>query len=63
MSNILEQEPAAVIAQAHAAGIGVIPRVPLKRGMLSGRFNERTTFIDTDLRGRILSKVRRGPRA
>jgi aryl-alcohol dehydrogenase-like predicted oxidoreductase len=53
--NILEQEPEAIFAQAHAAGIGVFARVPLKRGMLSGRFNEETTFVDTDLRGRILS--------
>ncbi len=53
--NLLEQQPAAVFAKAHAAGIGVIARVPLKRGMLSGRFNEQTTFADTDLRGRILS--------
>jgi aryl-alcohol dehydrogenase-like predicted oxidoreductase len=53
--NILEQEPEAIFAQAHAADIGVIARVPLKRGMLSGRFNEETTFVDTDLRGRILS--------
>jgi aryl-alcohol dehydrogenase-like predicted oxidoreductase len=53
--NLLEQEPEAVFAKAHAAGIGVMARVPLKRGMLSGRFNEQTTFADTDLRGRILS--------
>lgn len=53
--NILEQEPEAVFAKARAAGIGVIARVPLKRGMLSGRFNEQTTFEATDLRGRILS--------
>jgi aryl-alcohol dehydrogenase-like predicted oxidoreductase len=53
--DILEQVPVAIFAQAHAAGIGVIARVPLKRGMLSGRFNEETTFVDTDLRGRILS--------
>ena len=53
--NILEQAPEAVFAKAHAAGIGVIARVPLKRGMLSGRFNTETTFDATDLRGRILS--------
>jgi aryl-alcohol dehydrogenase-like predicted oxidoreductase len=53
--NLLEQEPAAVFAQAHAAGVGVIARVPLKRGLLSGRFDERTTFGQTDMRGRILS--------
>lgn len=53
--NLLEQAPESVFAKAHAAGIGVIARVPLKRGMLSGRFNEETTFEATDLRGRILS--------
>ncbi len=53
--NLLEQGPQAVFAKAQAAGIGVISRVPLKRGMLSGRFNEQTTFAETDLRGRILS--------
>ncbi len=53
--NLLEQAPEAVFAKAHAAGIGVFARVPLKRGMLSGRFNEETTFEATDLRGRILS--------
>jgi aryl-alcohol dehydrogenase-like predicted oxidoreductase len=53
--NLLEQEPEAVFAQAHEAGIGVIARVPLKRGMLSGRFNEQTTFDQSDLRSRILS--------
>ena len=53
--NILEQEPEAVFAKAHATGIGVIARVPLKRGMLSGRFNAQTAFEATDLRGRILS--------
>lgn len=53
--NILEQEPEAVFAKAHTAGIGMIARGPLKRGMLSGQFNEQTTFEATDLRGRILS--------
>ena len=53
--NLLEQEPEAVFAKAHAAGVGVISRVPLKRGLLSGRFNEQTTFEATDRRGRIFS--------
>ncbi len=53
--NLLEQEPAEVFAKAHQTGIGVMARVPLKRGMLTGRFNEQTTFEATDLRGRILS--------
>jgi aryl-alcohol dehydrogenase-like predicted oxidoreductase len=48
--NILEQAPAAVFAAAHTAGVGVIARVPLKRGLLSGRFNEQWSFDETDRR-------------
>lgn len=53
--NILEQAPAGVFAQAHEAGVGVISRVPLKRGLLSGRFDEHWTFDESDRRRRILS--------
>jgi aryl-alcohol dehydrogenase-like predicted oxidoreductase len=53
--NLLEQAPEAVFAKAYEAGVGVISRVPLKRGLLSGRFDEQTTFVETDRRGRILS--------
>jgi aryl-alcohol dehydrogenase-like predicted oxidoreductase len=53
--NILEQEPAEVFAKAKAAGVGVISRVPLKRGFLSGRFQETHTFDAKDIRGRILT--------
>jgi aryl-alcohol dehydrogenase-like predicted oxidoreductase len=48
--NILEQGPAEVFAKAHAAGVGVISRVPLKRGLLSGRFDEHWTFAEGDRR-------------
>jgi aryl-alcohol dehydrogenase-like predicted oxidoreductase len=48
--NLFEQGPAAVFAQAHAADIGVIARVPLKRGLLSARFDTRSTFTETDRR-------------
>jgi aryl-alcohol dehydrogenase-like predicted oxidoreductase len=48
--NILEQEPEAVFARAHAADVGVIARVPLKRGLLSGRFDEHWTFDESDRR-------------
>lgn len=48
--NILEQAPAEVFAKAHAAGVGVIGRVPLKRGLLSGRFDENWTFDEGDRR-------------
>jgi aryl-alcohol dehydrogenase-like predicted oxidoreductase len=51
--NLLEQAPEAVFAQAHQAGVGVIARVPFKRGLLSGRFDEHTTFAEGDRRGRI----------
>lgn len=53
--NIFEQEPAEVFAKAHAAGIGVIARVPLKRGLLSGRFNAQWKFDATDRRQRMFS--------
>jgi len=53
--NILEQEPAEVFAKAKAAGVGVIARVPLKRGFLSGRFDETHTFAEKDMRSRVLS--------
>jgi aryl-alcohol dehydrogenase-like predicted oxidoreductase len=53
--NILEQEPEQVFAKAKAAGVGVISRVPLKRGFLSGRFDETYQFSAEDRRSRILS--------
>ena len=39
---------------AIAAGVGVISRVPLKRGLLSGRFDEHATFVEGDRRRNIL---------
>ncbi len=53
--NLLELEPEAVFARAKAAGIGVISRVPLKRGFLSGRFTETHEFPEGDRRSRILT--------
>jgi aryl-alcohol dehydrogenase-like predicted oxidoreductase len=53
--NILEQGPAEVFARAHAAGVGVIARVPLKRGLLSGRFHEQWTFDEQDRRGQMFA--------
>jgi aryl-alcohol dehydrogenase-like predicted oxidoreductase len=53
--NIFEQAPAAVFAKAHAAGVGVIARVPLKRGLLSGRFDEHWTFDEEDRRKQMFS--------
>lgn len=53
--NILNQSAAAVFAKAHAADIGVIARVPLMRGMLSGRFGTDATFVEGDRRRQILA--------
>jgi aryl-alcohol dehydrogenase-like predicted oxidoreductase len=56
--NILEQEPETVFATAHAADVGVIARVPLKRGLLSGRFDEHWTFDESDRRKQMFSPDR-----
>ena len=48
--NLLDQSAADVFARAHAAGVGVISRVPLVRGLLSGRIDEHATFVDGDRR-------------
>ena len=48
--NLLDQSAADVFARAHAAGIGVISRVPLVRGLLSGRIDEHATFVEGDRR-------------
>jgi aryl-alcohol dehydrogenase-like predicted oxidoreductase len=53
--NILSQSPADSFARAKAAGMGVICRVPLKRGFLSGRIDETFEFADGDRRKKMLS--------
>ena len=53
--SLLEREPEEVFARAKAAGIGVVSRVPLKRGFLSGRFGETHQFPEGDRRSRILT--------
>jgi aryl-alcohol dehydrogenase-like predicted oxidoreductase len=39
-----------VLAAAEAAGVGIIARVPLASGLLSGTYDESTTFADDDHR-------------
>src|ERR1043165_5512163 len=39
-----------VLPAARAAGVGIIARVPLASGLLSGRYDERTTFGADDHR-------------
>jgi len=53
--NLLTQGAADVFARAHAAGVGVISRVPLVRGLLSGRIDEHATFVEGDRRRQILA--------
>lgn len=39
-----------VLPAAQAAGVGIIARVPLASGLLSGKYDEHTTFADDDHR-------------
>jgi aryl-alcohol dehydrogenase-like predicted oxidoreductase len=49
--NVFRRKPLErVLSEAHAAGIMVIARVPLASGLLSGRYDERTTFPENDHR-------------
>ncbi|MBT3350052.1 MAG: aldo/keto reductase [Nitrospinaceae bacterium] len=53
--NILSQSPADSFARAKGAGMGVISRVPLKRGFLSGKIDETFEFAEGDRRKNALS--------
>jgi aryl-alcohol dehydrogenase-like predicted oxidoreductase len=49
--NAFRQKPLQeVLPAAAAAGVGIIARVPLASGMLSGRYDEKTTFAADDHR-------------
>lgn len=52
--NILQQEASDVFARAREVNVGVISRVPLKRGFLSGRFQAGHNFAEGDFRSKIL---------
>jgi aryl-alcohol dehydrogenase-like predicted oxidoreductase len=53
--NVMNQSAAEAFAAAKAAGLGVISRVPLARGFLSGRIDESKQFSDDDTRKRALT--------
>ena len=53
--NVLNQSAAESFAAADGAGVGVIARVPLNRGFLSGRFDPSHQFAEGDNRRRNLS--------
>ncbi|GIJ44588.1 oxidoreductase [Virgisporangium aliadipatigenens] len=49
--NVLRLKPVTeVLPVAAEAGVGVIARVPLASGLLSGRYDEQTTFAENDHR-------------
>ena len=49
--NVFRRKPLEqVLPAAAAAGVGVIARVPLASGLLSGKYDETTTFADDDHR-------------
>ena len=51
--NMLEREPEAeLLPLAHEQGIGIIARVPLASGFLSGKFTPETQFTPNDHRSR-----------
>ena len=53
--NVISQEAAPAFARAKVADVGVISRVPMKRGFLSGRIDEAFEFAEGDRRKGILS--------
>lgn len=52
--NLINQRAAGLIREASAAGQGIIARMPLQFGLLSGKFTEHTTFHKEDHRARRL---------
>jgi aryl-alcohol dehydrogenase-like predicted oxidoreductase len=53
--NLLEQDPEPAFQKAKAADVGVISRVPLKRGFLTGLFSADHQFGEGDVRARVLT--------
>ncbi|MHA0857857.1 aldo/keto reductase [Paenibacillus sp. CMAA1364] len=49
--NLLRQKPAEqLFPKAHDAGVGILVRLPLASGLLTGKFNENSTFAADDHR-------------
>jgi len=49
--NIFRQKPAEeLFPKAHAQGVGILARIPLASGLLTGKFTEQTTFEPDDHR-------------
>lgn len=54
--NIINHTAISLIKEVYAAGYGIIARMPLQFGLLSGKFDSRTSFPDNDHRKHRLSK-------
>lgn len=48
--NIMNQRSLEIIEQAHKKGMGIIARMPLQFGLLTGKFNKNTRFDEDDHR-------------
>ena len=48
--NIINQRAVPLMQRAAGAGYGIIARMPLQFGLLTGKFNQKTTFEKTDHR-------------
>jgi len=48
--NILNQRAARILQEAHASGYGIIARMPLQFGLLTGKFSPETRFPEDDHR-------------
>ncbi|MYL54278.1 aldo/keto reductase [Pontibacillus yanchengensis] len=68
MFNLFHQEPAAAIKSAQSQGVGVIAKVPLDSGWLTGKYDANSTFNgirsrwsveEIERRGELVEKVRR----
>lgn len=68
MFNIFHQEPADAMKSAHNKGVGVIVKVPLDSGWLTGKYNANSSFHgirsrwsaeEIQRRGKLVEKVRR----
>ena len=53
--NFFEREPEKVFEKAGTADIGIIARVPFKRGFFTGRFKEGHAFAEGDIRAFLLT--------
>jgi len=53
--NLLGRDAEAAFKKAKSADVGVVSRVPLKRGLLTGRFPVAHQFADGDVRSRVLT--------